>query len=104
MLAAVTAAVQWYGCEVWSTHVQGGWCLLDRPCKLQSYQATVYKQRRRVPRSTASPPTYFEMGRFPMQVQWLARTLRYWNKLAEPAQQGSSLLRSVFSGQLNPKP
>jgi hypothetical protein len=29
-------------------------------------------------------------------VQWLARTLRYWNKLAELAQQGASLLRSGF--------
>ena len=22
-----------------------------------------------------------EMGRYPMQIQWLTRTLRYWNKL-----------------------
>jgi hypothetical protein len=44
MFASVTAAAGSYGCEVWSTHFQGGWCLLDRPGKLQSYQATVYKQ------------------------------------------------------------
>jgi hypothetical protein len=51
--------------------------------KLQSYQATVYKLSLGVPRSTASLPTFFEMGQYPMQVQWLARTLFYWNKLAE---------------------
>jgi hypothetical protein len=58
MFAAVTAAAGSYGCEVWSTHFQGGWC--------------VYKQSLGVPRSTASLPTFFEMGQYPMQVQWLA--------------------------------
>jgi hypothetical protein len=96
MFAAVTAVAGSYGCEVWSIHFQGGWCLLDRLCKLQSYQATVYKQSLGVPRSAASLLTFFEMGQYPMLVQWLARTLRYWNKLAELAQQGASLLRSGF--------
>jgi hypothetical protein len=37
-----------------------------------------------------------QMGQYPMQVQWLARTLRYWNKLADLVQQGPSLLGSTF--------
>jgi hypothetical protein len=24
---------------------------------------------------------FLEMGRYPMQIQWLQRTLSYWNKL-----------------------
>jgi hypothetical protein len=39
------------------------------------------------------------MGQYAMQVQWLARTLRYWNKLTDLAQQWSGLLCSGFSGQ-----
>jgi hypothetical protein len=67
-----------------------------RLCRLQSYQATVYKHSLGVPRSTASLLTFLEVGRYPMQIQWLARTLRYWNKLADLVQQGPSLLGSIF--------
>ncbi len=49
-----------------------------------------------MPRSTANLLTFFEVGRYPMQIQWLARTLRYWNKLAELSEQGSSLLADAF--------
>jgi hypothetical protein len=48
----------------------------------QSYQAAVYKQCLGVPRCTPNVLAFFEMRRNPLQVQWLARTLRYWNKLA----------------------
>jgi hypothetical protein len=27
------------------------------------------------------PAVFLEMGRYPMQIQWLQRTLSYWNKL-----------------------
>ncbi len=36
---------------------------------------------------------FFEMGRNPLQIQWLARTLRYWNKLA-----GGLSPRSLLGG------
>jgi hypothetical protein len=36
------------------------------------YQATVYKHSLGVPRSTASLLTFLEVGRYPMQIQWLA--------------------------------
>ena len=36
------------------------------------------------------------MGRYPLQVHWLARVLRYWNKLVGLGQQGCSLLCGVF--------
>jgi hypothetical protein len=49
-----------------------------------------------VPRSTASLLTFLEVGRNPMQIQWLARTVRYWNKLVDLVQQGPSLLGSTF--------
>jgi hypothetical protein len=45
-------------------------------------QAAVYKQCLGVLRCTPNLLVFFEMGRNPLQIQWLARTLRYWNKLA----------------------
>ena len=82
LFEATTAATGSYGCEIWSTPFLSEWCLLGSRCKLQSYQAAVYKLCLGVPKSTANLLTFFEMGRYPMQIQWLARTLRYWNKLA----------------------
>ncbi len=35
----------------------------------------------RLLKSTPNLLTFFEMGRNPLHIQWLARTLRYWNKL-----------------------
>jgi hypothetical protein len=96
LFAATTAATGSYGCEVWSTRYLGDWNLHANQCKLQSYQAAVYKHSLGVPRSTANLLTFFEVGRYPMQIQWLARTLRYWNKLAELSEKGSSLLADAF--------
>jgi hypothetical protein len=50
----------------------------------------------RPPRSAASLLTFLEVGRFPMQILWRARTLRYWNKLTELVQQGPSLICSTL--------
>ena len=100
LFAATTAATGSYGCEVWSTHFLGAWHLHANQCKLQSYQATVYKRSLGVPRSTANLLTFFEMGRYPMQVQWLARTLRYWNKLVGTAAEGRSLLADTFAANV----
>jgi hypothetical protein len=44
--------------------------------------AAVDKQCLGVPTSTPNLPALFEMGRNPLQRQWQARTLHYWNKLA----------------------
>ncbi len=64
--------------------------------KLQSYQyqAAVYKQCLGVPRCTPNLLVFFEMGRNPLQIQWLARTVRYCNKLAGLSPR--SLLGSTF--------
>ncbi len=68
-----------YGCEIWSTPFLAGWHLRD--CTLQRFQAAVYKQALKVPRRTSNQLVYFEMGRYPLQIQWLQRTIKYWNKL-----------------------
>lgn len=96
LFAATTAATGSYGCEIWSTHYLKDWHLHADQCKLQSYQAAIYKQSLGVPRSTANLLTFFEVGRYPMQIQWLARTLHYWNKLAKLTLQGNSLLADTF--------
>jgi hypothetical protein len=82
MFAAATASTGSYGCEIWSTLYLGAWHLLAGQCNLQSYQAAVCKQCSGVPRCTPNLLVFFEMGRNPLQIQWLARMLRYWNKLA----------------------
>jgi hypothetical protein len=82
MVAAAAASMGSYGCEIWPTPYLGAWHLLAGQCKLQSYQAAVYKQCLGVPRCTPNLLVFFEMGRNPLQIQWLARALRYWNKLA----------------------
>jgi hypothetical protein len=41
----------------------------------------VYKQALKLHRSTGNLLVFLEMGRYPMQIQWLQRTLSYWNKL-----------------------
>jgi hypothetical protein len=78
----ITAAAGSYGCEVWSTPFLAGWHLRD--CTLsQRFQATVYKQALKLPRSTRNLLVFLEMGRYPMQIQGLQllqRTLSYWNK------------------------
>ncbi len=51
-----------------------------------SSEAAVYKQALKVPRSTSNQLAYLEMGRYPMQIQWLQRTLSYWNKLVASQQ------------------
>jgi hypothetical protein len=66
----ITAAAGSYGCEVWSN--LGEWHLKARLCKLQSYQATVYKHNLGVPRSAASLLTFLEVGR----IQWLGLCVR----------------------------
>ncbi len=47
-----------------------------RDCTLQRFQATVYKQALKLPRSTRGLLVFLEMGRYPMQIQWLQRTQR----------------------------
>jgi hypothetical protein len=79
MFDTITAGAGSYGCEIWSTPFLAGWHLRD--CTLQRFQAAVYKQALKVPRSTSNLLAFLEMGRYPMQIQWLQRTLSYWNKL-----------------------
>ena len=79
MFDIVGGAAGSYGCEIWSTHYLGEWHLTD--CKLQRYQASVYKRSMGAKSSTSNMLACFEAGKYPLQIQWLARTVRYWNKL-----------------------
>jgi hypothetical protein len=81
---AITAAAGLCGCEVWSTCFLGDWHLEARLCRLQSYQATVYKHSLGVPGSTASLLTLLvQQG---------------------PSLLGSTLLANVASGLDQPGP
>ena len=93
----ITAAAGSYGCEVWSTPFLTGWHLRD--CTLQRFQATVYKQALKLPRSTSNLLVFLEMGRYPMQIQWLQRTLSYWNKLVANKAE-SELLDFVLAAEV----
>ncbi len=87
-----------YGREVWSTPFLAGWHLRD--CTLQRLQAAVYKQALKLPRSTSNLLLVFlEMGRYPMQIQWLQRTLSYWNKLVAN-KANSKLLKCVLAAEV----
>jgi hypothetical protein len=98
MFDTITAGAGSYGCEIWSTPFLAGWHLRD--CTLQRFQATVYKQALKVPRSTSNLLVFMEMGRYPMQIQWLQRTLSYWNKLiANKA--NSELLDFVLAAEVH---
>lgn len=76
----VTGPAGSYGCEIWSTRFLGDWHV-GGDCKPQRYQASVYKHALGVKRSTSNLLTFFEVGKYPMQLQWLSRTMNYWNKL-----------------------
>ncbi len=41
----------------------------------------MYKQALKLPRSTSNMLVFLEMGRYPMRIQWVQRTLRYRNKV-----------------------
>ena len=75
----ITGAAGNYGCEVWSTPYLNDWHLHD--CPLHSYQAAVYKHALGVRRCTGTLSAFYEMGRYPLQLQWFLRTIRYYNKL-----------------------
>jgi hypothetical protein len=94
----ITAGAGSYGCEIWSTPFLAGWHLRD--CTLQRFQATVYKQALKVPRSTSNLLVFMEMGRYPMQIQWLQRTLSYWNKLVAN-KANSDLLDFVLAAEVH---
>jgi hypothetical protein len=79
MFETITAASGSYGCEIWSTPMLSSWDAITT-CSLQRYQASVYKRALGLPSSTSNLLVHFEMGRYPMQISWLVRTVKYWNK------------------------
>ena len=82
-----------YGCEIWSTPYLGKWSLHD--CSLQRYQASVYKQLLGTARATGNLLVFFEMGKLPMQVHWLFRTINYWNNLVADKADSELLRRTL---------
>jgi hypothetical protein len=80
LFETITAASGSYGCEIWSTPLLSSWDAITS-CSLQRYQASVYKRALGLPSSTSNMlAAYFEMGRYPLQISWLVRTVKYWNK------------------------
>jgi hypothetical protein len=87
----IPAAAGNFGCEIWSTPLLGTWDSITK-CKLQQYQASVYKRALGVPGSASNLLALVEMGRYPMQVHWLVRCVKYWNKrVAEVDQENRRL-------------
>ena len=79
LFETISAASGSYGCEIWSTPMLNSWDAITS-CSLQRYQASVYKRVLGAPTSTSNETTFFEMGRYPMQISWLVRVVKYWNK------------------------
>jgi hypothetical protein len=87
-----------YGCEVWSTALLATGDISK--CPLSKYQASVYNHCLGIRHGGAAHlPAFFEMGRYPLQHQWLARAIRYWNKLIA-CQEGCPLLHKVLCANL----
>jgi hypothetical protein len=87
----IPAAAGNFGCEIWSTPLLGTWDSITK-CKLQQYQASVYKRALGVPGSASNLLALVEMGRYPMQVHWLVRCVKFWNKrVAEVDQENRRL-------------
>ncbi len=57
----------------------------------------MYKQALKLPRCTSN---LLEMGRYPMQIQWLQRTLSYRNKLVAN-KANSELLDFVLAAEVH---
>ena len=100
LFETITAASGSYGCEIWSTPHLVDWEAITK-CPLQRYQASVYKQTLGLKQGgTATLPVFFELGRYPMQLQWLSRTVGYWNKLVAP-QSTCTLLHEILCANLH---
>jgi hypothetical protein len=93
MFETITSSTGSYACEIWCTPFLFDWTVTT--CKLQRFQSMVYKRSLGVPSSTSNLLAYFECGRYPMQVAWLSRTVKYWNKRVATANDGS-LLSEIF--------
>jgi hypothetical protein len=75
----IPAAAGNFGSEIWSTPLLGTWDSITK-CKLQQYQASVCKRTLGAPSSTSNLLALVEMGRYPLQVHWLVRCVKVWNK------------------------
>ncbi len=87
-----------YGCEIWSTPWLGDWCL--HKCDLQILKFhcnTLVRRCLGVSKGTASLLSVLaECGKYPLQIHWLTRTAKYWNKLVT-MQANITLLTEAFS-------
>jgi hypothetical protein len=91
MFDIVARAAGEYGCEVWATPWLHGWHL--GACPLQRSHISILKRCLGVKASTSSLATLFECGKYPMQVGWLVRCCKFWNKLR---QSNNQLIRDTF--------
>ena len=95
---SISRAAGDYGCEVWSTPWLNGWHLHD--CSLQRYHTSILKRCLGVKMQTSNLLTLFECGKYPLQVHWLVRVVKYWNKLVTKAA-GSDLLTETLKANVH---
>ena len=74
---AITAAAGSYGCEIRATSFLLAWHLKADGCVMHAHLPSVYKRCLGLPQAAVSLLAFFEVGRYPLQVQWLSRTVRY---------------------------
>jgi hypothetical protein len=98
MFDIVARAAGDYGCEIWGTPWLDNWHLHD--CALQRYHISILKRSLGVKVATSSLATLFEHGKQPMQVGWLTRCCKYWNKL-KLAASSHSLLKDAIQANIH---
>jgi hypothetical protein len=50
-------------------------------CDLQKFHCSTLRRCLGVSKGTASLSVLAECGKYPLQIHWLTRTVKYWNKL-----------------------
>ena len=85
-----------YGCEVWATPWLDNW----QDCPLQRSHISILKRCLGVKASTSSLAALFECGKYPMQVGWLVRCCKFWNKPLKALTSSSEM--ALWSGRCWP--
>ena len=67
---------------------------------LQKFHCNILRQCLGVGKGTASLCVFAECGKYPLQIHWLIRAAKYWNKLVT-MQAGSNLLTEVLSANVH---
>jgi hypothetical protein len=69
-------------------------------CDLQQFHCSTLRRCLGVSKGTASLSVLAECGKYPLQIHWLTRTVKYWNKLVT-MQANSTLLTEALCDNLH---